>query len=105
MNCSEALSIAIRGLLNTTPRGTHAIATAMEHNSVLRPLNALARQVGAPVTLISAALGEGLETVYDFLEGAIGSAERAQLPVLRLPVISDAPECRRWAAVVGTEAH
>jgi len=44
MNCSEALSIAIRGLLNTAPAGTHAIATAMEHNSVLRPFNALAQQ-------------------------------------------------------------
>jgi cysteine desulfurase/selenocysteine lyase len=46
MNCSEGLSMAIRGLLNTAPRGTHAIATAMEHNSVLRPLNALAEQIG-----------------------------------------------------------
>jgi len=46
MNCSEALSIAIHGLLNAGPRGTHAIATAMEHNSVLRPYNALAEQVG-----------------------------------------------------------
>ena len=46
MNASEALAIAIRGLLNTAPRGAHAIATAMEHNSVLRPLNALAEQVG-----------------------------------------------------------
>ena len=46
MNCSEALSIAIRGLLNTARRGTHAIATAMEHNSVLRPLNALKEQIG-----------------------------------------------------------
>jgi cysteine desulfurase / selenocysteine lyase len=46
MNCSEALSIAVRGLLNTAPRGTHAIATAMEHNSVLRPLNALKEQIG-----------------------------------------------------------
>jgi len=46
MNCSEGLSMAIRGLLNTAPRGAHAIATAMEHNSVLRPLNALAEQVG-----------------------------------------------------------
>jgi len=46
MNCSEGLSIVIRGLLNTAPRGTHAIATAMEHNSVLRPLNALADQIG-----------------------------------------------------------
>ncbi len=44
MNCSEALAIAIRGLLNTAPPGTHAIATALEHNSVLRPYNALAEQ-------------------------------------------------------------
>ena len=43
MNCSEALTIVIRGLLNTT-RKAHAITTAMEHNSVLRPLNALKRQ-------------------------------------------------------------
>ncbi len=46
LNCSEALAIAIRGLLNTAPRGTHAVATAMEHNSVLRPLNALHDQIG-----------------------------------------------------------
>ncbi len=44
MNCSEALAIAVRGLLNTAPPGAHAIATAMEHNSILRPLNALAEQ-------------------------------------------------------------
>ena len=46
MNCSECLNIVIRGLLNGSPTGTHAIATAMEHNSVLRPLNALAERVG-----------------------------------------------------------
>ena len=46
MNCSEALAIAIRGTLNTAPTGSHAIATAMEHNSVLRPYNALVEQTG-----------------------------------------------------------
>ncbi|MCK5114473.1 MAG: aminotransferase class V-fold PLP-dependent enzyme, partial [Phycisphaerae bacterium] len=46
MNCSEGLNTAIRGILNTAPAGTHAITTAMEHNSVLRPLNALAEQTG-----------------------------------------------------------
>jgi cysteine desulfurase family protein len=46
MNCSEALNLAIRGLLATAPRGSHAICTVMEHNSVLRPYDALARQVG-----------------------------------------------------------
>ena len=44
LNGSEALAVAIRGLLNTAPPAAHAIATAMEHNSVLRPLNALAEQ-------------------------------------------------------------
>jgi cysteine desulfurase/selenocysteine lyase len=46
MNCSEALNSAIRGLLNTAPRGSHAIASAMEHNSILRPYHALAEQTG-----------------------------------------------------------
>jgi len=46
MNCSEGLAVAIRGLLNTAPAGSHAVATAMEHNSVLRPLNALKDQIG-----------------------------------------------------------
>ncbi|MCJ7544336.1 MAG: aminotransferase class V-fold PLP-dependent enzyme [Phycisphaerae bacterium] len=44
MNCSEALILVIRGLLNAVPRGSEAVALAMEHNSVLRPLNALAEQ-------------------------------------------------------------
>ncbi len=46
MNCSEALMIPLRGLLNTAAPGSHALATRMEHNSVLRPLNALAAQMG-----------------------------------------------------------
>ncbi len=38
-NCSAALNQAIKGLLRP---GDHVVATTMEHNSVLRPLNALA---------------------------------------------------------------
>ncbi|MCP4376997.1 MAG: aminotransferase class V-fold PLP-dependent enzyme, partial [bacterium] len=60
MNCSEALSIAIRGLLNTSASGTHAIATAMEHNSVLRPLNALAEQIGIDPEFIRCDPASGL---------------------------------------------
>jgi len=52
MNCSEALAIAIRGLLNTAPPDSGAMATAMEHNSVLRPLNALAEQTGLRPELV-----------------------------------------------------
>jgi cysteine desulfurase family protein len=38
VNTTEALNIGIKGMLNS---GDHAITTAMEHNSVLRPLKAL----------------------------------------------------------------
>ena len=60
MNCSEGLSIAIRGLLNTALPGSHAIATAMEHNSVLRPLNALRDQTGLVPQFIPCDGGSGL---------------------------------------------
>ena len=60
MNCSEGLSMAIHGLLNTSPRGAHAIATAMEHNSVLRPLNALKEQIGIEPEYIACDPASGL---------------------------------------------
>ena len=53
LNCTEALTIGIRGLLNTA-EGAHAITTAMDHNSVLRPFNALARQTGLETTFVPA---------------------------------------------------
>ncbi len=40
-NCSDALNLAIKGLIDPR-RGGHAICSAIDHNSVLRPLNALA---------------------------------------------------------------
>ena len=41
LNCSDALNLAIRGLLHPG-RGGHVICTQIDHNSILRPLNALA---------------------------------------------------------------
>lgn len=38
LNCTDSLNIAIKGALR---EGDHAITTYLEHNSVLRPLNAL----------------------------------------------------------------
>ena len=40
LNCSDALNLAIKGLIGSKPGG-HAICTAIDHNSILRPLNAL----------------------------------------------------------------
>jgi ferrous iron transport protein B len=60
---------------------------------------ALSRELGAPVALISAAQGEGLEAVRDFLR-RWGTA-----PALTgLPVLYDVPRCRAWATRVGQRA-
>ncbi len=49
-NATEALNIAIKGILNP---GDHVITTAMEHNSVLRPLYELEDR-GAELTILPA---------------------------------------------------
>jgi len=48
-NCSDGLSLAIRGLLGP---GDHAITTWMDHNSVLRPLNELSSRMGLQVSFV-----------------------------------------------------
>jgi cysteine desulfurase / selenocysteine lyase len=40
LNCSDALNLAIKGLIDPSRKG-HAICTQVDHNSILRPLNAL----------------------------------------------------------------
>ena len=48
-NCSDGLNLAIYGLLD---EGDHAIATEMDHNSVLRPLNELRKRIGLEVDFV-----------------------------------------------------
>ena len=50
-NSTEALNIAIRGTLRA---GDHAITTALEHNSVLRPLYLLNRARGVELSVVQA---------------------------------------------------
>lgn len=59
----------------------------------------LTRQLGAPVTLASASLGEGLEPVWEFL-----ATQGAEPAPPELPAAHDIPRCRAWAARVGREA-
>lgn len=51
MNATEALNTAIQGMFC---RGDHVITTAMEHNSVLRPLHRLEDERGVEVTVLPA---------------------------------------------------
>ena len=48
-NATEALNLAIRGLLHP---GDHAITSSMEHNSVMRPLRTLERE-GVELTVLA----------------------------------------------------
>ena len=50
MNSTEALNIAIKGILES---GDHVITTALEHNSVLRPLYEMENQ-GVMLSIVSA---------------------------------------------------
>ena len=58
-------------------------------------LKLLAAQLGAPVALVSARQGEGIDKVLDFLTGAMPKPAPVQLPVLQ-----DVPKCREWAGRV-----
>jgi ferrous iron transport protein B len=60
----------------------------------------LATELGAPVALISAARGEGLDAVRNYLAGQFAQPARIELPVLQ-----DVPRCRQWSARIGGQAR
>jgi ferrous iron transport protein B len=66
-------------------------------------VSALASELNCPVALISAAKGEGIDRIQQFL---IGTAVRLNAPPARieLPVLQDVPKCRQWAAKLGVRA-
>ncbi|MGD0002067.1 MAG: ferrous iron transporter B [Bryobacteraceae bacterium] len=59
----------------------------------------LTASLGAPVVLISAVTGEGIEAVEKFLAGRIAVPRPVELPVLQ-----DVPRCRQWARGVSESA-
>ncbi|MFZ1134680.1 MAG: ferrous iron transport protein B [Candidatus Korobacteraceae bacterium] len=60
----------------------------------------LARQLGTPVALVSAATGDGLEAVTNFLSSASPVPEP-----LELPVVGSTRSVREWAVRVGENAN
>lgn len=62
LNTTDALNLAIRGILlapSTLDKG-HVITTWLDHNSVLRPYNALADQIGVEQTRVECDPATGL---------------------------------------------
>lgn len=65
---------------------------------------ALAGQIGAPVALVSARKGTGIDKVFQFMEGTAKGTSSRTRPLLELPVLQDVPKCRHWATEVGNGA-
>ncbi len=63
LNCTDSLNIGIKGVLGD---GNHAITTVLEHNSVLRPLNALESSGKITLTKIQVSSEEGFVRPSDF---------------------------------------
>lgn len=61
----------------------------------------IARKLGAPVVLVSAAKGTGLEPVHEFLRGEFA----APAPLFELPVLNNVPKCRAWANRVSSGSY
>jgi ferrous iron transport protein B len=64
----------------------------------------LASELGSPVALISASKGQGVDKVFQFMEGTAGGTTSLAPPRVELPVLQDIPRCRQWANDVGTGA-
>jgi ferrous iron transport protein B len=64
----------------------------------------LASQLGAPVALISAAKGDGVEKVFQFMAGTAAGTASMAAPKMELPILQDVPRCRQWAHQVGVGA-
>ncbi|HUK42763.1 MAG TPA: ferrous iron transporter B, partial [Candidatus Acidoferrales bacterium] len=64
----------------------------------------LASELGAPVALISASKGDGVEKVFQFMAGTSAGTTSLAPPKIELPVLQDVPRCRQWAQKVGVGA-
>ena len=51
LNCSDALNLALRGLIDPFSPG-HVVCTAADHNSILRPIHAMAEQWNLDFTVV-----------------------------------------------------
>lgn len=59
LNCSEALNIAIKGLIDPS-KDNHVICTAIDHNSILRPITALEDAGALARTIVPVSPSTGL---------------------------------------------
>lgn len=64
----------------------------------------LSQELGAPVALISASKGTGIDRIQQFLSGTAANLAAAKPARIELPVLNDVPKCRQWASKLGSRA-
>jgi ferrous iron transport protein B len=76
------------------------MADDLRHRAGKVDVAALSEQLGAPVALVAARSGEGVDQVLSFLSTAMPVPKRVELPILQ-----EVPKCRQWAGRVGSKAN
>lgn len=64
LNCSDALNLAIKGLIDPGEK-SHVICTTIDHNSILRPINALQERGWVQATVVPVDPQTGLVDPHD----------------------------------------
>ena len=75
------------------------MADELRHRGGEVDAEVLSQRLGAPVVLVSAAKGEGMEGVMGFLESTFKAPSPVDLPVLQSP-----PSCRQWAGQMAADS-
>jgi cysteine desulfurase/selenocysteine lyase len=107
LNGTDALNLALKGVLKP---GAHVVTTALDHNSVLRPLSALERRLGVTWTVVEPDAGSGAVTpnaVADALrpETALVVVNHASNVTGALqPIEAIAELCRRRGVLLAVDA-
>ena len=65
---------------------------------------ALSHELGAPVVLVSASKGTGVDRIQQFLSGTAANLAAAKPARVELPVLNDVPKCRQWATKLNNSA-
>jgi cysteine desulfurase/selenocysteine lyase len=94
--CTLALNMAIHGLVRP---GDHVIATAADHNALLRPLHALVRRGIAEVTIVPC---DGVGRVDP---AAIAAAWRPTTRLVACTHASNVTGCLQDVAAIAAETH
>ena len=97
-NATDALNILIQGFLSEKKRGCHVLTTALDHNSVLRPLHEYERQHRIRLTILP--FREGFVDPDD-LESSIRPDTRLMVMTHGSNVLGSVQDIRR----IGTILH